>query len=273
MSFETYCDVQQVIGSNKRFVIPADRPYHPGASERCVEIPYVFSMIGQAGKILDVGISLADQGYFSGLLCLQGMGRQLHGCDIVPFAKVRNRFSAFNDHGLERIHFSCTDIRASTYEDECFDLVLCVSVLEHIGFDKYIEADDTVFDRPFIDYEFLPDYMSWNEDQRALKEMLRIVKRNGRILLTVPYGSGGIFTSKDSKGRFAAHLEYNYWKWTQVKSILEQSTEFKERCFKMTTRDGWFEVAPDVLFEGAREMNMNKHLDQGVLCVEITRKA
>ena len=64
------------------------------------------------------------------------------------------------------------DIRSTDFPDGVFDLITCISTLEHIGVKgRYgvVEADP-------------------EGDRKAISEMLRILKPGGRILLTVPIG-------------------------------------------------------------------------------------
>ena len=265
-----YGNINNYLNSNDNFNIPNDTVYFPGDSERCVEIPFVFSKIGGERTILDIGVSLSDAVYFYGLLLLSESGVDLHALDIVPIEKVMSRFTEFDQNPIRKIKFSVGDIRECSLEPDSFDIVLCVSVLEHIGFDKYIEAQDTVFDRPFENYKSFPDFYAWKEDHKAINQMMKLVKPGGRILLTVPFGVGGVFSSKDSKRRYATHLEYNLKKWEDLKSSIEYGVIIEERCFKVFPATGWREVPIDTQFD---EFHLSeKYMDEGVLCVEIRRK-
>jgi SAM-dependent methyltransferase len=267
--FDKYGPLESFLDSDA-FRIPEGGPYFPGCSERCVEIPFVFSRVSASGRVLDVGVSLSDPVYFHGLLELLRRGVELHASDIVPIDRVLNRFSRFDAAQVSRIRFRHDDIRSSTFESDFFDAVLCVSMLEHVGFDVYVQAEDTVFDRPRQDYESFPNFLAWDEDSRALNEMLRILRPGGRLLLTVPYGWGGVYSTKDSKGRYAAHLEYNKAKWDRLKSSIRYATQVRERAFKHFDEAGWREVALDAPF--AQRSSGESYSDQGVLCVEIEKR-
>ena len=140
-----------------------------------------------------------------------------------------------------------------------------------MGFDKYIIADDTVFDRPFENYTSFPDFYSWDEDTKAINQMLRVLKPGGKLLLTIPFGAGGVHSSIDSKGRYAAHLSYNMRKWDMLKSSLNYPVTIEERCFKMFEVIGWREVPIDSHF--SKTYSATQYIDEGVLCAEIYKHA
>lgn len=63
------------------------------------------------------------------------------------------------------------DIRKTEFDTNFFNLITCISTLEHIGVEgRYHVKQDLT------------------GDSKAMKEMLRILKPGGRLLLTVPYG-------------------------------------------------------------------------------------
>lgn len=267
MDLEKYGKIDQLIDSEKTFSIPLEYPYFPDASERCVEIPFVFSEIGNAKNVIDIGISLSDPVYFNGLLTLVKRGISLSALDIVPIDKVRNRFVDFDRTLVDKISVSVGDVRYYNKQNGEFDLLLCVSVLEHIGFDKYIDATDTVFDRPFQLDSQHHDFLAWREDEVALKNMMNLVTPGGRMILTVPYGAGGVFHTKDSKNRIASHLEYNDAKWKKLKSSLPECV-WQDRFFRMRGSEGWREISGDDKFDSSHGSN---YREEGVVCTVITK--
>ncbi|MHB8276364.1 MAG: class I SAM-dependent methyltransferase [Candidatus Humimicrobiaceae bacterium] len=126
-------------------------------TEREVEIPFIFdNMPNPPAKLLDVGCS-----YSQFLLEMDRLGFDAYGIDV-------------NDYGVEYSKFIKADARHIPFEDKTFDVVTCISALEHYGLVETPYGSDTVYDpeAPFT----------------ALREMTRVIKDDGMIILTLPYG-------------------------------------------------------------------------------------
>ena len=74
--------------------------------------------------------------------------------------------------------------------------MLCVSVLEHLGFDKYCESPHTVFDRHSHDYSTFPSLYDCKEDEKALREMMRILTPGRETYLDCPFWQRCVFRQK-----------------------------------------------------------------------------
>ena len=155
-------------------------------TERSVEVPWCLARIGNARKVLDVGC--ADSSY------LELLGHlELYGVDSRdPSVRVPRNF-----------HFIKGDITQDIMPHKFFDLVICISTLEHIGLEAY--GMKTVR----------------NGDRLALDMMLGSLGENGRLLVTVPFGRrathGWLRVYDESEWR---HLikgfkiaEESYFKW------------------------------------------------------------
>jgi ubiquinone/menaquinone biosynthesis C-methylase UbiE len=77
----------------------------------------------------------------------------------------------------DRVSYVFGDLRRTYFRDECFDAVVCLSVLEHIGFDnkRYASGVPVGEQNPAA-------YLD------AIKEFRRILKPGGVCLITVPFG-------------------------------------------------------------------------------------
>ncbi len=140
--------------------------YGIAIDERCVELPWVLAkMQGLSGKILDAGSSLNYSFLVERVLT---PGRKLHIITLAPEPQC------FANLGVSYLF---EDLRRIPIVDDFYDCVVCVSTLEHIGF------DNTSFTHRKADCEHRPsDYLA------AYREMLRILRPGGSLFITVPFG-------------------------------------------------------------------------------------
>lgn len=128
-------------------------------NERIVEIPLVMQAIGRPrATILDVGCS---ESFLS--LHLASMGHHVVGVDINEY-EFRHPF----------LRFVKGDIFCVEFPADYFDYIVFLSTLEHIGLGAYGDA-------PRGD----------RADAQAIQRVHRWLKPEGRVVLSVPYGSLG----------------------------------------------------------------------------------
>lgn len=175
--------------------------FHP--TERIVEYAFIHEKIpfnGTGKKILDIGCGS------SGLsMELASKGYHVYALDanlnsVLPFVKHRN------------LEFLRGDIRKTPWEDAYFDFVTCVSVLEHIG------PPETT-----------------KEDMIALREIRRILKDDGQLILTVPFGLKSIHIHQ---GWFSADYGRIYDQHSLV-SILDPLFNVVDIQYAMHNCAGW----------------------------------
>ena len=137
------------------------RELHAPASsdERAVEIPWCLARYDGEGRVLDLGYAFAEPAYLAALTAL-GAG-ELVGVDLAE-AEVP---------GLRPV---VADVRELPFTDRSFELVLCVSTLEHVGRDNAVYAVDAPRDG--------------SGDEAALRELHRVLADDGRLLVSVPTG-------------------------------------------------------------------------------------
>jgi SAM-dependent methyltransferase len=128
---------------------------HASINERIVEHPWAFMNLGlTAGRVLDVGCC------FSGLsLELAGLGFETWGVDTLPYPFTHPNFRFVQD-----------DICRSSLPDARFDRVMAISTIEHIGLGHY------------------GDPIAGATDQVAMREIHRMLKVQGKMILSVPFG-------------------------------------------------------------------------------------
>lgn len=144
-----------------------------GTDERVIEIPWVLSRLRPAGRVLEVGYAYAETAWLGALL---RSGVELSGVDL----------ATRDVEGMETVE---ADVRELPLPDSAFDQILLVSTLEHVGADNAVygvEAKEGAGAR--LD---------------ALRELRRVLRRDGRLLVTVPLGEPGDhgwFRQEDEKG-------------------------------------------------------------------------
>jgi SAM-dependent methyltransferase len=127
--------------------------------ERIIEIPWVLSRYRGEANVLDVGSAYASPSYVGALVRLGA--ERLVAVDPAEMS-------------VASVESVTADARALPFPAESFDLVLCVSTLEHVGRDNRVYG--------------LADERSTSGIGEALAELARVLTAAGRILLTVPCG-------------------------------------------------------------------------------------
>lgn len=129
----------------------AKEPLRP--TDRYIEYPYVIEHLPKPpAKVLDVGCS----GSMFPLL-MKAMGYDVYGIDIRPYPNPN-------------FHFIQGNICNTKFPDYSFDVVTAVSTIEHIGLTGRYGAKKE------------------DSDTKALTEILRILRPDGNLIMTVPYG-------------------------------------------------------------------------------------
>jgi SAM-dependent methyltransferase len=152
-----------------------------GSDERAVEIPWALARARGAARVLDVGSAHAEPAYLAALL-------RLGTADLVGVDAAEAEIP-----GMRTV---VADVRSLPFEDGCFDVVLCVSTLEHVGRDNRVYGLDEERDAEGIG--------------AALEELRRVLSPDGRLVATVPTGEPedhGWFVQLDPDGwnaRFVA---------------------------------------------------------------------
>lgn len=130
------------------------------SDERAIEIPWVLARYDGEPRVLDVGSAFAEPAYLAGLAALGASA--LTGVDLAPI----------DAPGIDPV---VADVRALPFEDGAFDLALCISTLEHVGRDNEVYEVDAPRDDA--------------GDAAALRELHRVLAKDGRLLVSVPTGA------------------------------------------------------------------------------------
>jgi len=238
-----------------------------GFSERCIETPWVAHQLRGVQKILDIGFTFASAEYLGLLLELKDKyGVHLKAVDIIMPEKVMGRYPKEWLNSIIEVPVILGNIMTLDLPNEYFDAVTIISTIEHIGFD---EPAKTVKGSSFERMTH-PDEVSLKRDPNTnsavLDNLSKVLKKNGKILLSVPMGKGGAVILRDSLGFYTAQWEYDERSWREIIEH-ERFTLLEERFFKFT-HAGWTEVfSPNDLNE--QSSYLRPHAEGIALCVLI----
>ncbi len=130
-------------------------------SERIVEYAICFTNLEKKPsnkvRILDIGC------YYSNFpIQLASMGYSVTGVDMMKYELTHPNFQ-----------FVRGDINSLNFKQKKYDIITCISTLEHIGLGVY------------------GDRLGQEGDSKALSVMYKLLKPDGIILVTVPFGKKG----------------------------------------------------------------------------------
>lgn len=136
--------------------------YGKNDSERCIEIEFVRHYYQGENTVLDIGYAFSEPRWFE-------MIQSFYIPNLVGLDPAANKKPA----GYKKVVKD--DIRKTQFSDNAFDLAICISTLEHIGMDNKIYGYGRVEN-------------NFGSQLEAMKEIYRILKPGGKLLLTLPFG-------------------------------------------------------------------------------------
>ena len=194
-------------------------------TERDVEIPWVASAVTSClGLWLDVGYAHAEPRYWeaTGMRTWRRHLRYGYGLDLAlptgqdPLpAHIVGDVATYDLRHLPR-----------------FDLITCISTLEHIGCDntRYVAGSDR-------------DTAPFKRQLQAFRQLLSALTRRGRLLITVPYGAF------EDHGWF---LQYDAASVEQLSAVAEETGRpVRSQCFYRLGPRAWDRAEPGQLSECA----------------------
>ncbi|MDQ5893182.1 MAG: hypothetical protein QG640_193 [Patescibacteria group bacterium] len=217
-----------------------------GLDERVIEFPWLISqMPDRPIDILDAGSTLnheiiLDHPVFK--------NKKITIANIVP------EHNCFYNRGISYI---LSDIRKMPFKGDLFDMITCISTLEHVG------MDNTII------YSKENKYQENNKwlYMEAVEELMRVLKSGGKLLITVPFGV------------YENHRFFQQFDHEMVKKISDKfPSQVNETYFKYG--EGWqkadLKAAADSHYF---DIHTNKNIRedrlaaaQAVVCLEITKK-
>ena len=131
---------------------PSTEHFDDVVTDRVVEEPWVIGRVRPGETVLDVGS--ATSRYLSKL----PDGCRVYAIDLRPTRPQPG------------VHVVRGDLLSAPFRPASFDVITCVSTIEHAGLDVYGQGPD----------EF--------GDEVAMRHMRRLLRPGGRLLLTTPFG-------------------------------------------------------------------------------------
>lgn len=189
-------------------------PFGVGLNERAVELMFARLLYAPGKQVLDIGHANAKPSHLKFLAELPAP-RELTGIDIAePVYDTRPYYK-------KSIR---ADITQNPFENDTFDVIWCISTLEHFGMDISMYTDSFIQDTGLAG--------------KALSEIVRMLKPGGKLLLTVPYGR-----YEDLKWL----INYDAAHWNRLLDVVRSRTNINEWFFRHTHDKGWHQVEPGVL--------------------------
>ena len=231
--------INMIEGLNEELVLKTNN-----LSERCIEVPWVAQSIKKytPKRMLDIGISLASLDYLGTLLYIKKKyDIYLEAVDIIQPQRVNNRYPIDWVDEIYEIPFLHGDIRELDFGKKTFDMISCISVIEHIGFDEESELGEmSAFKRSKNENE-VREVRESNTNHIVLNKFAELLNKNGKLLLSVPMGKGGSVLLKDSLGLFTRQWEYEKNSWNE---IIENPNfrMIEQKFYKMKNKQYWEEV-------------------------------
>ncbi len=194
--------------------LPAN--YGRGMTERVVEL-LIARLTYQPGKhVLDVGHANIMNAHARMLKTLP-RPLTITGVDIAsPSEEIRSLYT-------ESVRASIT---GTNFPDESFDLIWCISTLEHFGMDNSLYTTQFIVDQEM--------------DLKAVQEMIRILRRDGTLYISVPYGK------YEDLGWLR---NYDQARWQQLLAVARPVSRVSELYFKYSDEHGWKVARPDELVD------------------------
>ena len=237
-----------------------------GASERCIEVPWAAQWFDKDMAVMDIGFTMSSLDWLGLMLNVRNtMNISIDAMDIIKPERVQTRYPAPWLKDILSVPVSIGDIRQSKVKADHYDLVTCISTIEHIGFDYADENDpNTAFKRGKTP-EDVPMDRDEDVNEAVLSKVHQALKRGGCLILTTPMGKGGPALLKDSLGLYTRQWEYEKQSWKEL-TTHRGFRLVEERFFRCDDDGCWSEAeGPDDLSD--RSSSLQPHAKGCALAV------
>ena len=189
--------------------------------ERIVEIPWIVSEIKKSrGILLDAGSTLNFKYILEHLSHLKKIF-------ITTLYPEKLSFNELN------ISYTYEDLSKLSFRDEYFDIITCISTLEHIGFNNDIYNYGRV----------KTNKVNKAELKKVLFNLKRVLKKNGKLLITIPFGKKGIY---ENMQQFDAKDLKNFFKYLKLKKKDLKFFIFDKNNWSKAKEKDCFNIEPNI---------------------------
>src|SRR3989344_8487004 len=131
-------------------VFDASGPRGKGFTSRSIEVPWTASHIKKGDTLLDIGLSLGSRDCIGMLLEAKNhYNVTLEAADIVKPETVKTRYPKEWLADILSVSIMIGDIRTMKLPEGRYDVVTCISTIEHIGYDApSATVEGSAFERP-----------------------------------------------------------------------------------------------------------------------------
>lgn len=214
----------QILKSNDK-KLQIDRIYN--LDERVIEYKWIFNELKKSKNNLN----------------LLDAGSTLNFPQIIDKIKIKFKITiqtlfpenySFYDDGISYVY---SDLTEKNFNKNTFDIITCISTLEHVGFDNSIYNNDS---KKILKKNNNQDYLNVIDSFRFY------LKKRGILLITVPYGT---------------HKEFNNLQVFDDKRIKNIITKFKPKKFYLRyatcTNESWQECSSKQCIDNEKKIKNN----------------
>lgn len=240
-------DVKNFWTENIKFApaLPQNNTHKECSNPRIVELPFTYeAFLKHSPKVvLECGSSHIDRDYFKAYWeLILNKAESANGIDITELRPGRYGDS-ISDSEISKFNTKVADIRDTSFNSNTFDMIFCISTLEHVGFEVgRVPTPDAP--NAIVRLNNFPDNPAeMREDFKGLQELKRITKKNGHIILTLPFVSNCRYLQQtDSMGFVATEIGYDE---SRVKAIVSDSKLNIEKYQVYYENDEGWQLASD----------------------------
>jgi hypothetical protein len=219
--------------------------------ERIVEYPWIFSRLSKnkGFKILDAGSTFNFPEIIS--------HNSLKEKELSIYTFYPESINFIN----HRVTYAFGDLRDIPFKENFFDEVVCQSTIEHIDMDNSIYGYELEKNKDVTAKSF--EYL------KVIDELIRVVKKGGKLLITFPYGK---FENQGFFQQFDTEMV------TLIINKMKDNGTYIENYIKYT-KNGWENSTADQCRD-AVSFNPHKGVGQGddnaahsraICCLEFTK--